>query len=112
MAADVVSLMRHLGHDQFAVVGHDRGALAAFRTAMDHPGTVTRLVIMDGLPVTEHLERLNEQFVRTWWHWWFLGQTDKPAEPVINAAPDAFSACRSTPGTTKPRRRRANLPRR
>lgn len=90
MAEDVVSLMRYLGHDQFAVVGHDRGALAAFRTAMDHPGAVTRLAVMDGLPVTEHLERLNEQFVRTWWHWWFLGQTDKPAERVINADPDAW----------------------
>ncbi len=45
------------------------GALAAFRTAMDHPDTVQRLVVMDGLPVIEHLERLNEDFVRTWWHW-------------------------------------------
>jgi haloacetate dehalogenase len=90
MAGDVVSLLRYLGHDQFAVAGHDRGALVAFRTAMDHPSTVTRLAVMDGLPVTEHLERLNEQFVRTWWHWWFLGQTEKPAERVINADPDAW----------------------
>jgi haloacetate dehalogenase len=90
MAADVVSLMRHLGHDQFAVVGHDRGSLVAFRLAMDYPRAVTRLVVMDGLPVVEHLERLGEQFVRTWWHWWFLGQTDKPAERVINADPDAW----------------------
>ena len=37
MASDVVALMTHLGHDRFAVVGHDRGALVAFRTAMDHP---------------------------------------------------------------------------
>ena len=37
MADDVVSLMRYLGHEQFAVVGHDRGSLVAFRTAMDHP---------------------------------------------------------------------------
>jgi haloacetate dehalogenase len=88
MAADVVALMRHLGHDRFAVVGHDRGALVAFRAAMDHPGTVERLVVMDGLPVIEHLERLNEAFVRTWWHWWFMGQTEKPAEHVISADPD------------------------
>jgi haloacetate dehalogenase len=88
MAADVVALMRHLGHDTFAVVGHDRGALAAFRTAMDHPQAVERLVVMDGLPVVEHLERLNETFVRTWWHWWFMGQTDKPAERVISADPE------------------------
>jgi len=90
MASDVVALMRQLGHDRFAVVGHDRGSLVAFRTAMDHPEAVTRLVVMDGLPVVEHLERLNEAFVRGWWHWWFLGQTDKPAERVINLDPDAW----------------------
>jgi haloacetate dehalogenase len=57
---------------------------------MDHPQVIKRLVIMDGLPVVEHLERLNETFVRSWWHWWFMGQTDKPAERVINADPDAW----------------------
>jgi haloacetate dehalogenase len=88
MAADVVALMGRLGHERFAVVGHDRGSLVAFRTAMDHPDAVERLVIMDGLPVIEHLERLNETFVRDWWHWWFMGQTAKPAEHVICADPD------------------------
>ena len=62
----------------------------AFRTAMDHPDEVERLVVMDGLPVIEHLERLNEAFVRTWWHWWFLSQTDKPAETFISADPDRW----------------------
>lgn len=90
MAHDVVSLMCQLGHDRFAVVGHDRGSLVAFRAAMDHPDIVSRLVVMDGLPVIEHLERLNEAFVRSWWHWWFLAQTDKPAERVINLDPDAW----------------------
>lgn len=92
MAADVVSLMARLGHEQFAVVGHDRGSLVAFRSAMDHPELVSRLVIMDGLPVIEHMERLNEPFVRDWWHWWFLTQTDKPAERVINLDPDGWYA--------------------
>jgi haloacetate dehalogenase len=45
---------------------------------------------MDGLPVIEHLERLNENFVRAWWHWWFLSQTDKPAERMICADPQAW----------------------
>jgi pimeloyl-ACP methyl ester carboxylesterase len=87
MAGDVVALLRHLGRERFSVAGHDRGALVAFRTAMDYPAAVERLVVMDGLPVTEHLERLNEAFVRTWWHWWFLGQTDRPAEAFISADP-------------------------
>ena len=43
---------------------------------------------MDGLPVIEHLERTDAAFARAWWHWWFLGQTDKPAERVICADPD------------------------
>jgi haloacetate dehalogenase len=90
MAADVVAVLRMLGHDRFAVVGHDRGALVALRAALDHADAVDRLVIMDGLPIVEHLERLNEDFVRTWWHWWFLAQTDKPAERVICADPDAW----------------------
>ena len=90
MANDVVALMQNLGHERFAVAGHDRGALVAFRLALDHPQLVRRLVIMDGLPVVEQLERLNENFVRTWWHWWFLGQTDKPAERVISADPAAW----------------------
>jgi haloacetate dehalogenase len=54
---------------------------------MDHPDAVSHLVIMDGLPVVEHLERTDATFARAWWHWWFLGQTDKPAERVICADP-------------------------
>jgi haloacetate dehalogenase len=90
MAGDVATLMTRLGHDRFAVVGHDRGALVAFRTAMDHPGRVSHLVVMDGLPVVEHLERTDARFAQAWWHWWFLGQCDKPAERVIDADPHAW----------------------
>ncbi|MFG3149751.1 alpha/beta fold hydrolase [Streptomyces sp. NPDC048243] len=90
MAHDVVRLMAHLGHERFAVVGHDRGSLVAFRTAMDHSESVSHLVVMDGLPVIEHLERTDAGFAQAWWHWWFMGQTDKPAERVICADPEAW----------------------
>ena len=90
MAGDVVELLTRLGHDRFSVVGHDRGSLVAFRTAMDHPNRVANLVVMGGLPLVEHLERTDARFAAEWWHWWFLGQTDKPAERVINADPDAW----------------------
>jgi haloacetate dehalogenase len=90
MAADAVELMRRLGHDRFAVVGHDRGAYVATRLALDHPERVTHAVIMDGLPIVERLERCDAKFASAWWHWFFFGQTDKPAERVINADPDAW----------------------
>src|SRR5215203_3776012 len=37
MAADIVALARELGHDRFALAGHDRGALVAIRAGLDHP---------------------------------------------------------------------------
>src|SRR5215216_5843718 len=41
MARDCVALMAALGHDRFAVAGHDRGSYVAFRIAMDHRRAVT-----------------------------------------------------------------------
>ncbi len=90
VAGDVVGLMRALGHERFAVVGHDRGALVALRLALDHPGAVERLVLLEGLPIVEHLERGDWRFAQAWWHWWFFAQREKPAERVINADPDAW----------------------
>ncbi|MFF1611309.1 alpha/beta fold hydrolase [Amycolatopsis sp. NPDC058278] len=43
MAADVVALARALGYERFAPAGHDRGALVAFRAALDHPSAVSHL---------------------------------------------------------------------
>src|SRR5215211_4039361 len=37
MAQDQVLVMRALGHERFAVVGHDRGGRVAHRMALDHP---------------------------------------------------------------------------
>jgi haloacetate dehalogenase len=90
MARDCVELMRLLGHARFAVAGHDRGAYVASRIALDHPDAVTGLVVMDAIPIGEALGRCNAKFAASWWHWFFLGQTQKPAERVINADPDAW----------------------
>ncbi|AWK86113.1 alpha/beta fold hydrolase [Azospirillum thermophilum] len=88
-AADGVALMRHLGFGRFAVAGHDRGSYTAFRMAMDHPERVTRLAVLDGVPIVEALERCDERFARAWWHWFFFAQPDKP-ERAILADPDGW----------------------
>jgi haloacetate dehalogenase len=90
MARDVVSLMRQLGHERFAVVGHDRGSYVAQRMALDHPEVVTHLCNLDSVPIGEALARADADFAQRWWHWFFLGQTAKPAEKLINADPDAW----------------------
>ncbi len=90
MAADVVGVMQTLGHERFSVVGHDRGAYVATRLGLTHASQVERLVILEGMPLLERLQRTDWRFALDWWHWWFFGQLDKPAERVINAHPDAW----------------------
>lgn len=89
-AGDVVRLMTSLGHERFAVAGHDRGSYVAYRTALDHPERVSKLVVMDSVPVVEVLERCRAEFAAAWWHWWFFAQQEKPAERVICADPDTW----------------------
>jgi haloacetate dehalogenase len=92
MAADCLALMAALGHDRFAVAGHDRGSYVALRLALDQPQAVSALAVLDSVPIGEALARCDARFAAAWWHWFFLGQTDKPAERVINADPDAWYA--------------------
>jgi haloacetate dehalogenase len=95
MAADCLAVMRGLGHERFAVVGHDRGAYVATRLALDHPEAVSALSVLDAVPIGEALRRCDARFAASWWHWFFLGQTGNPAERIINADPDAWY--RATP---------------
>lgn len=79
-----------LGHDRFAVAGHDRGSYVAFRLAMDHPAAVSRLVVMDGVPIGEALARCEARFATEWWHWFFLGNPAAQADRMISADPDQW----------------------
>lgn len=89
MAGDVVALMTRLGHEEFAVAGHDRGQGVAYRTAMEHPHRVVALAVLDGLPHIEQVERVDARFATQWWHWFFFAGSPH-AERVITADPDAW----------------------
>ena len=51
---------------------------------------VSRLCLMEGIPIAEALARCDAKFAASWYHWFFFGQTEKPAERFINADPDAW----------------------
>jgi haloacetate dehalogenase len=94
VADDLAELMTQLGHDQFAVVGHDRGSHVAFRLAMDHPSQVKRLVIINAVPIIEALERCDARVAERWSDWFFYAQPELPervicADPVAWYRPDA-----------------------
>lgn len=89
MAADVAALMTGLGHHRFSVVGHDRGQGVASRCALDHPDRTQALVILDGVPIVEAVERVDARFATEWWHWFFFAASPH-AERVITADPDSW----------------------
>jgi haloacetate dehalogenase len=83
MAEDVLALMRSLGHEHFAVVGHDRGSYMATRLALEAPEAVTHLVVIDSIPILEALERADARFATAWWHWFFYAQPAKPEQAIL-----------------------------
>jgi haloacetate dehalogenase len=88
MAADIVALMRALGHERFAVAGHDRGTYVALRLALDHPASTSHLIAMDGVPIAEALDRCDARFAESWFHWFFFAQPAPRPETVVCADPD------------------------
>ena len=90
MAADVVAAARALGHDSFALAGHDRGALVAFRAGLDHPGVVTRLAILDIVPTLDMWEVLHGVNAAVAFHLYLMAQPPGLPEELIGASPDAF----------------------
>lgn len=90
MAADVVALAHALGHDRFALAGHDRGALVAFRAGLDHPGTITHLACLDVLPTLDMWDVLHGVTASVGFHLYLMAQPPGLPEQLIAAAPDAF----------------------
>jgi haloacetate dehalogenase len=90
LAEDHVAAMASLGHDAFAVIGHDRGGRVAYRMALDHPQAVTRLAVLDIVPTGELWERADWRVAIGYWHWGFLAQPAPLPERLIAGDPDAF----------------------
>ncbi|MFE3143656.1 alpha/beta fold hydrolase [Streptomyces scopuliridis] len=90
MAADIVTLARALGHERFALAGHDRGALVAFRAALDHPAAVTHLACLDVLPTLDMWEVMHGTTAAVGFHLYLMAQPPGLPEQMISACADAF----------------------
>jgi haloacetate dehalogenase len=62
MARDQVELMKRLGHEKFLVAGHDRGGRVAYRLALDSPGSVSKLAVLDIVPTGDTMRRADWRF--------------------------------------------------
>lgn len=90
MAHDVVTMMRALGHERFAVIGHDRGALVAVRAGLDHPEVITHLGILDVLPTMDSWDVLHGVDAKIAWHLYLMAQPRGLPERMIGAVADEF----------------------
>lgn len=89
MAAEMVEVMRALGHDRFAVVGHDRGGRVAYRMALDHPAAVTAVAVLDVVPTGALWERADARLALSFWPFTLLAQPAPLPERLIAACPEA-----------------------
>jgi len=90
MAADIVALAAALGHQRFALAGHDRGALVAVRAGLDHPDTITHLASLDVLPTLDMWDVLHGTTAAVAFHLYLMAQPPGLPEQMIAAVPDAF----------------------
>lgn len=87
MGGDVIRVVEHLGHTRFALVGHDRGARVSYRLALDHPGRLTKLALLDIIPTIDMWERMDAKRAMQVYHWSFLAQPAPMPETLIGRAP-------------------------
>jgi len=90
MAADVVAVMRRLGHERFLLAGHDRGGRVAHRLGLDFPEACPAISVLDIAPTREMYAATNKGFATAYWHWFFLIQPWPVPEDIIARDPDAF----------------------
>jgi haloacetate dehalogenase len=90
MAADIVALARHLGHDHFAVAGHDRGAGVAFRAALDHPSRISHLAVLGVIPHADMWPMMTVQLNAALFHLYFMAHPAPLPEHMIGADPDGY----------------------
>jgi len=91
MARDMVSVMARLGFSRFSIAGHDRGGRVAYRAALDHPGRVDALAVLDVLPVDAVWDRADDRLALGFWPWSLLAQPEPLPERLIAGAPDAVT---------------------
>jgi haloacetate dehalogenase len=89
LARDMLRVMEILGFGAFSVAGHDRGGRVAYRLALDHPGRVTRLAVLDIIPTESAWARADARFALSFWPWSLLAQPAPLPERLLTGAPEA-----------------------
>ena len=123
-ARDLIALMDALGHERFAVVGHDTGFAISYALAADHPDRVQRVALLEipGSPGTvtapplflpgplndrlwhlgfNRIQTLNEQLVTGREDVFYRWEFDAAAKPLPDEAIDYYVRTLSNPDSLR-----------
>jgi pimeloyl-ACP methyl ester carboxylesterase len=97
LANDLAALMTELGHERFAVVGHDTGYIIGYALAADHRDRVERLVVAEipGAPGVEDKEHTPPLFIPEFlnnklWHIPFNRVDDELIVNMVSSNADEY----------------------
>ena len=90
MASAMVAMMERLGFAQFRMAGHDRGSRVGYRLALDYPGRLAQLAVLDIIPTYDLWHNLDRKVAFRMWHWMFLALPAPFPETMIGHDPVAF----------------------
>jgi haloacetate dehalogenase len=99
MASAMIEMMEALGHVRFRLAGHDRGGRVAYRLALDHPGRLEKLAVLDIVPTWAMWHRMDARLANRAWHWMFLALPAPFPETMIGKDPLYFFDTRAAAGT-------------
>ena len=99
MANATVEVMESQGHIRFLIAGHDRGGRVAYRLALDHPGRLEKLAVLDIVPTWAMWHRMDARMAMRAWHWPFLALPAPFPETMIGKDPIFFFNWRAAAGT-------------
>ena len=92
LALDGVEVMKHFGHERFFMAGHDRGGRVGTRMALDHPGKVLKLAVLDIVPAHYLYSHVTIEFVQAYFHWFNYLRPSPGPENDLKATNDAALA--------------------
>jgi haloacetate dehalogenase len=98
MASAMIEVMDQLGFARFRLAGHDRGGRVGYRLALDHPGRIAQLAVLDIVPTWDMWHRMNAALASRAWHWMFLALPAPFPETLIGHDPMFFFDARARAG--------------
>ena len=90
MAKAMVEVMEALGHVRFRLAGHDRGGRVSYRLALDHPGRLEKLAVLDIIPTWNMWHAMDARLAMRAWHWPFLAQPYPLPELLLGKAANEY----------------------